>query len=83
MASRLTFPRQDHTICSQGIPSATCSTTCRTITREPLKTGWPWQTRGSATMNRPSSTALGGREACASQGIAAGRLAGFAGTGNA
>src|SRR5262249_43413195 len=39
MASRGTVPRHCHTIVSQSIPSATCSSTCATRTRVPRNVG--------------------------------------------
>ena len=43
-------------MCSHGIPEATCSITCQTITRLPSNVGCPPQIRRSAMMYFPNCT---------------------------
>src|SRR5437763_5674353 len=53
MASCVILPCHSSIMVSQSSPRATCSRTSATKTRVPRNVGWPWQTFGSATINRP------------------------------
>ena len=59
IASLGMLPRHSVTISSQSFPLATCFRTCSTMIRVPAKVGFPWQTSGSITMNRPKCVFLG------------------------